>query len=191
MEDTFAFYGYEGYNNNGSGPYGLFMISGGTQGKILFKLPANSINNGKPAEIIQVTTSTIGKLPSDGYNESDTCTWWFTSDNKLSWEQKCRSRVKKTWGSKTVNYFNSLRDANKCFSTTQIITLRVSDDSSSSGSLRVRADEQQIILTWRSLTPVRIFNGTEWIEAEPEIYIGETWAPAECLIYNGNDWVTC
>lgn len=157
-----------------------YTISTNTKGTVNFKITATNINEGKPVEITDV------KISMDAYDEEDTFNFYFTSSEKIkAGISTTRSTI--SFGTTTVNYFNGLRDENNCFSASKTVTLHIAD-TNSSGSCKIQAGAQRLLLTYKTITPAYIHNGTEFIEATPHVYTEELWVEATPNVYTNGEW---
>ena len=162
-----------------------YTLSGGTSGTVTFSLAANKINDGKPAEIIGVQSQTIAA----SYTSQESFSHYISSSDKYTIKLSKNSRTTITYGAATINTLNGYRDENKCFSTAKTITLHIADTTASNGgSVKIKPNSNYLIISWKSLTPSYIHNGTEFVEATPHIYVEDLWVEATPNIYTNGEW---
>lgn len=148
---TTTFSGTGGLNCNG---YSGGTMSGGTKGRIYYKIP--SINNNEPIVITGIKVDHPASKSADSFN------FYFVSSDK----KKLRIYIggvlpTATYGQATINYFNSLLVDN-CWPTNQQVTEYCPDAAdSSSGSCAVTFSQQKLHITWMPLAEWEAENSTQ------------------------------
>jgi hypothetical protein len=141
MPTTTTFSGTGGLNCNGASGG---TMSGGTKGRIYYKIPA--INDGNPIVITGVSVDHPASKSADTFNF-----YFVSSDKKKLRIYTGGTLPQATYGQATIDYFNSLLVDN-CWPANKQVTEYCPDaDKASSGSCAVTFSQQKLHITW--MTP--------------------------------------